>query len=208
MTRRARPLRRAGVLARRHARRLSQGRPAASCARAAWSARPRHLLSSPAAGGEPTLVTEDGVPAAVRRRERPRLLLTIEGDEDQSAPACVLPRSSSTAGRARALPSPSSRTEFASRPTAAGSPSARASTPTSRRSSRPGKPRRASARRARPCRSTRVSKDAGEYLHWSGDSQRLHWSLGPRALHARPQGRLRLPRRRAREAARRRRRRA
>jgi imidazolonepropionase-like amidohydrolase/Tol biopolymer transport system component len=25
----------------------------------------------------------------------------------------------------------------------------------------------------------RVTRDAGEYLHWSGDSQRLHWSLGP-----------------------------
>jgi imidazolonepropionase-like amidohydrolase len=25
----------------------------------------------------------------------------------------------------------------------------------------------------------RVSRDAGEYLHWSGDSSRLHWSLGP-----------------------------
>ncbi|MBU8898427.1 amidohydrolase family protein [Corallococcus sp. M34] len=25
----------------------------------------------------------------------------------------------------------------------------------------------------------KVSRDAGEYLHWSGDSQRLHWSLGP-----------------------------
>lgn len=25
----------------------------------------------------------------------------------------------------------------------------------------------------------KVSKDAGEYLHWSGDSKRLHWSLGP-----------------------------
>jgi imidazolonepropionase-like amidohydrolase/Tol biopolymer transport system component len=25
---------------------------------------------------------------------------------------------------------------------------------------------------------TRVSKDAGEWLHWSGDSRRLHWSLG------------------------------
>jgi imidazolonepropionase-like amidohydrolase/Tol biopolymer transport system component len=24
-----------------------------------------------------------------------------------------------------------------------------------------------------------VSKDAGEYLHWSGDSKRLYWSLGP-----------------------------
>ncbi len=24
-----------------------------------------------------------------------------------------------------------------------------------------------------------VTKDAGEYLHWSGDSQRLYWSLGP-----------------------------
>jgi imidazolonepropionase-like amidohydrolase/Tol biopolymer transport system component len=26
---------------------------------------------------------------------------------------------------------------------------------------------------------TRVSRDAGEYLHWSGDGTRLHWSLGP-----------------------------
>ncbi|MEO7793750.1 MAG: amidohydrolase family protein, partial [Thermoanaerobaculia bacterium] len=26
---------------------------------------------------------------------------------------------------------------------------------------------------------TRVSKDAGEALHWSGDSRSLHWSLGP-----------------------------
>lgn len=25
----------------------------------------------------------------------------------------------------------------------------------------------------------RVSRDAGNYLHWSGDSRRLHWSLGP-----------------------------
>ncbi|HEX7181404.1 MAG TPA: amidohydrolase family protein [Thermoanaerobaculia bacterium] len=26
---------------------------------------------------------------------------------------------------------------------------------------------------------TRVTRDAGEYLHWSGDSKTLHWSLGP-----------------------------
>jgi imidazolonepropionase-like amidohydrolase/Tol biopolymer transport system component len=25
----------------------------------------------------------------------------------------------------------------------------------------------------------RVSRDAGEYLHWSGDSKNLHWALGP-----------------------------
>ena len=25
----------------------------------------------------------------------------------------------------------------------------------------------------------RITRDAGEYLHWSGDSQKLHWSLGP-----------------------------
>ena len=25
----------------------------------------------------------------------------------------------------------------------------------------------------------RVSRDAGEFVHWSGDSRRLHWSLGP-----------------------------
>lgn len=26
---------------------------------------------------------------------------------------------------------------------------------------------------------TRVSDDAGEYLHWSGDGRKLHWALGP-----------------------------
>ncbi|MBC8646595.1 MAG: PD40 domain-containing protein [Thermoanaerobaculia bacterium] len=26
---------------------------------------------------------------------------------------------------------------------------------------------------------TRVSRDAGDYLHWSGDSRTLHWTLGP-----------------------------
>jgi imidazolonepropionase-like amidohydrolase/Tol biopolymer transport system component len=26
---------------------------------------------------------------------------------------------------------------------------------------------------------TRVTRDAGDYLHWSGDSRTLHWSLGP-----------------------------
>ena len=25
----------------------------------------------------------------------------------------------------------------------------------------------------------RVTRDAGEYIHWSGDSRRVHWSLGP-----------------------------
>jgi imidazolonepropionase-like amidohydrolase len=26
---------------------------------------------------------------------------------------------------------------------------------------------------------TQISRDAGSYLHWSGDSRRVHWSLGP-----------------------------
>lgn len=26
---------------------------------------------------------------------------------------------------------------------------------------------------------TKVSRDAGQFLHWSGDSQKLHWTLGP-----------------------------
>lgn len=43
---------------------------------------------------------------------------------------------------------------------------------------RTGKAAEISARsKAIPLR--RVSRDAGEYLHWSADSQRLHWSLGP-----------------------------
>jgi imidazolonepropionase-like amidohydrolase/Tol biopolymer transport system component len=30
----------------------------------------------------------------------------------------------------------------------------------------------------------RASRDAGEYLHWSGDSSRLYWSLGAELFHA------------------------
>lgn len=30
---------------------------------------------------------------------------------------------------------------------------------------------------------TRVSRDAGNYLHWSGNSDRLSWSLGPELFH-------------------------
>ncbi|MEZ4453577.1 MAG: amidohydrolase family protein [Nannocystaceae bacterium] len=30
---------------------------------------------------------------------------------------------------------------------------------------------------------TRVTRDAGDFLHWSGDSRRLHWSLGPEVFH-------------------------
>src|SRR5690606_11109349 len=29
----------------------------------------------------------------------------------------------------------------------------------------------------------RVTRDAGDHLHWSGDSRRLHWSLGPEVFH-------------------------
>ena len=28
----------------------------------------------------------------------------------------------------------------------------------------------------------RVSRDAGYYLHWSGDSATIHWALGPSSL--------------------------
>src|SRR5690606_19918079 len=31
----------------------------------------------------------------------------------------------------------------------------------------------------------RISRDAGMYLHWSGDSRTVHWSLGPE-LFSRP----------------------
>ncbi len=47
----------------------------------------------------------------------------------------------------------------------------------------------------------RVTRDAGEFLHWSGDSKRLHWSLGPELYTRDAQGRLRLRRGRAGEAA-------
>ena len=47
------------------------------------------------------------------------------------------------------------------------------------------------AKDARRCRWRRCRKDAGEYLHWSGDSKRLLLVAGARAVHARAEGRLR-----------------
>jgi Tol biopolymer transport system component len=35
------------------------------------------------------------------------------------------------------------------------------------------------ARKGKAMPQTRVSRDAGDNLHWSGDSTKLHWSLGP-----------------------------
>ena len=32
---------------------------------------------------------------------------------------------------------------------------------------------------ARPCPSRRVSADAGDWIHWSGDGRTLYWSQGP-----------------------------
>jgi hypothetical protein len=34
-------------------------------------------------------------------------------------------------------------------------------------------------REAGTSRSVRVTQDAGDFLHWSGDGERLHWALGP-----------------------------
>ena len=48
----------------------------------------------------------------------------------------------------------------------------------------------------------RISRDAGMYLHWSGDSTRVLWALGPGSLLARSVAHLHLPRQRAREARR------
>ena len=35
------------------------------------------------------------------------------------------------------------------------------------------------APKAKSVPTVQVSRDAGEYIHWSGDSHALHWSLGP-----------------------------
>ena len=72
---------------------------------------------------------------------------------------------------------------------------------TSRRSCAPARASR-SARRRRRLPVATVTRDAGEYLHWSGDVEAPALGARPGALLARAQGRLRVPRRRAGEAAR------
>ena len=74
-----------------------------------------------------------------------------------AGPAAAAPSTSVRISRASASAS-TSATSRASRGASAGSP-----TP----ATRPGSDQ------------LRVSKDAGEYIHWSGDSGSLHWALGP-----------------------------
>ena len=48
----------------------------------------------------------------------------------------------------------------------------------------------------------RISRDAGLYLHWSGDSRQVHWALGPELFTRALDRVVHLPERKARQAGR------
>ena len=91
-------------------------------------------------------------------------------------PACRRATRSSTS-------SPRTPCRSCPRRTASGSRSKSGSTPTLRRF-RTRAARSTSARRQQLSDVQRVSRDAGIYLHWSGDSQRVYWTLGPSSSSA------------------------
>ena len=198
--RQARPLHRAGVLAGRLDDRLPHEPATATCVTAALVAGDRHLHASRPPAGKPTLVTKSGALAAVRRVERPHLLRDRRG-EGQARSALDRHRSASDERAAR------HHREFATEYALSPDEKWLAFRETLQRVRHAVRAHRQDDRHRpedeRDPGARRSTQDAGEYLHWSGDAQRLYWSLGPELFTARSQGRLRVPRRRAREAARR-----
>ena len=175
----ARALRRAVVLAGRPAivYRAAGRRPDA---RASSSANDAGVFVVPVAGGDPLLVRDSGsepefdhtgtrIYFRERRATSKYTLLSVGVPAGRpSFPGAT--KSSTSAATTR----PSS----CSRPTASGSRSRSATRLMSRRSRTPAV-RSTSVRRRRPIPVQRVSRDAGFYLHWSADSRRVYWTLGP-----------------------------
>ena len=195
LTPRARALPRAGLLARRHDDRVPRRTRAAYLVTTDWSLEPGHLLGARGRRRQADARDARRLRAAVRRGQRPRLLHALRRRGRQGGGEARRSRASASTARELREHLAERRRDGVprSRRTRSGSPSASASTRTSRRSCATGHAcddRPEDARRSR-WRASR--KDAGEYLHWSGDSTASHWSLGPRALHARPDGRLRVP---------------
>jgi hypothetical protein len=84
---------------------------------------------------------------------------------------------------AREVVRPTSPPSSRSRPTAAGSLSSKATRRSSRRCRGPASASTSGRRRTLPLR--RLTAHAGEYLHWSGDSRKIHYALGDELFTAR-----------------------
>jgi imidazolonepropionase-like amidohydrolase/Tol biopolymer transport system component len=137
-----------------------------------WS-RPTGVFAVPAGGGEPTLVTRDGVRPSFGAASD-RVYLLRFGDEDKRSLVSLAldgndPRTHATSEAATEFAvSPDGRwLAFRERFNAFVTPF----------------PQTGKAIGVGPKMSSlpvaKVTRDAGEYLHWSGDSRSLHWSLGP-----------------------------
>ena len=144
----------------------------------AWSADPG-LYQVPAAGGKSTLITEDGALPRFGKANDRVFFVKTEGGEDQATPAKRILASIKLDGsEPHEYYISDLATEFAISPdgkwlgfregfNAYVTPFVE----TGRRVDIGPKSK------AVPL--TRVSKEAGEYLHFSGDSSRLYWAYGP-----------------------------
>ena len=145
----------------------------------AWSAQPGLYWISAAGGGKPSLITEDGASPRFGKALDRVFFVKTEGGEDQIAPAKRILASIKLDGSdPHEYYLSELATEFEISPNgewlafregfnAYVTPFVE----TGRRVDIGPKSK------AVPV--TRVSKDAGEYLHFSGDSSRLYWAVGP-----------------------------
>ena len=177
--RQARTLRRAVVLARRPEDRLS-ATPAAIRSRGPYFGDDAGIYVVPAAGGEPMLVREGGSEPEFDHTGT-RIYLREIRNEKFTLLSVGVPTGDIAAARPRRdRARPQRRTPRSSRSSPDGKWIAfeerfRTYVAPFPRTGRPVDI--GPATQAYPVQ--RVSRDAGFFLHWSGDSRRLYWALGP-----------------------------
>ena len=153
-----------------------------------WSDDPG-IYWIPATGGDEHLVTENGYGAEFGSASD-RVFLTEGVDDDKR----VFESMALDGADKHVHYTSEAAQEFHVSPDESGSPSASVSMPC--HAVRPDR----QDHRHRPKSSSmpvaKASKDSGEFLHWSGDSTKLHWSLGPSSsletegsLHSSPERR-------------------
>ncbi len=167
MTSQPGPLRRAGLLAGRHADRLPQGRAAASCVTPTGRCEPGHLSRAGGAAASPALIAEDGVRPQFGAASDRVYLLRRRDDEDKRAARLASTSTAATSAdhltqRRRHRVPDLARRAVGRLPRALQRLRRCPSCAPARRST--------SVPRRRRSRCARVTRDAGEYLHWSGDS--------------------------------------
>ncbi len=133
------------------------------------------LYVVPTRGGTPKRVAKDGEPAACSARTDDRIFFSADGEEGKHLLKSV---SLNGTDEVTHLISRQCRRFRRCRPTSNMSPGPSATRPMSCRLSA-----RAARWKSRPdgkaLPQSQVSVDAGDWIHWSGNSRQLYWSQGP-----------------------------